>query len=282
MKIEDYITALEEEIGTIKSTAEYAPGVYYLEADRGDRFLHEYYAMLDGAPFAAQVQNYGQEIDGLRLYAEDEPGSGWDIVEYEISKYNIAAGKAAFPEETFHDMSIHAMESYPEYFGTLPVPYHTPYGYTLRCRTLANGIYWLETSRAKELLSLSFPIWNAELSTAALALAKVMELDRITGIKKAMGSIFFPKESSCVPIYELMMTRQEWDGTVIHRPALMNALWEYAPKYAMHLNGGSGQAMDDSILQSLENAHLEIIPPPDGKHIIGMFPGEGTDFLLLK
>ena len=48
-----------------------------------------------------------------------------------------------------------------------------------------------------------------------------------------MSYLFFAKEFSCVPVYELMETRKEWDGTVIHRPALMNALWEYAPKYSI-------------------------------------------------
>ncbi len=111
----------------------------------------------------------------------------------------------------------------PEYFGTFPVPYHTPDGYILRYQTLANGIYWLETSTYKELLAVCFPVWSAELSPASAALGMVTKQDAVIDIKEAMGCVFFTEESSCVPIYELMMTRQEWDGTIIHRfTALFN------------------------------------------------------------
>ena len=166
--------------------------------------------------------------------------------------------------------------------GTQAVIGSAPDGYTLRHRTLANGIYWLETSTYKELLAVCFPIWNAELSAAALTLAKVTSQDRTAGISRTMSYLFFAKEFSCVPVYELMETRKEWDGTVIHRPALMNALWEYAPKYTRGLNGGEGHALDARTRQILEAADLEILPQPAASELIGMFPDVGTDFLLLE
>lgn len=282
MKLEDYLPDLEEETGPIETVQERAPGVYYIEADLEESFWKEFFVVLDDAPMASKVRNYGKKMDGLRFFAQDDEASGWRIVQYEISKYHASQGKTLSPEDLFHDFSLHAMELHPEYFGTFPVPYHTPDGYTLRCRTLANGIYWLETSTYKEMLTVCFPIWNAELSTAALALAKVTDQDRTAGIKKSMGYIFFSEELSCVAVYELMETRKEWDGTVIHRPALMNALWEYAPQYTRCLNGGKGQALDNRARQILEAADLEILPQPVASELIGMFPNVGTDFLLLE
>ena len=282
MKLEDYMSGLEEKIGTIVSVQEYCPGAYCIEADNGGRFHKEYYAVLDNAPFAGQVSRYGRRFRDLRLYEVERYGSGWEVVQYEINKYNISTGKKPIPEELFHDITIHAKDAYSEYFGDFPVPYHTPGGYTLRYRTLGNGIYWLETSRGRELLALCYPIWNTELSTAALALAKMTEQDRIAGASKSLCYIFFSREDSCVPIYELVTERPAWEETLIHLPALMNALWEYAPKYAMHLNGGTNQVLEEELVQSLEKSGLEIIPQPTGKRVIGMFPGEGTDFLLLK
>lgn len=179
----------------------------------------------------------------------------------------LPPGKETVPEEVFHDRAVHAMDAYAEYFGDFPVPYHTPEGYTLRHRMLGNGIYWLETSRGKELLALCFPIWNAELSDAAIALAKMTDQDRRAGASKSLCYAFFSKEDSCVPIYELATERPIWEGGYINVPALMNALWEYAPEYAMHRNGGRPTMA---------------APQPDGKHIIGMFPDAGTDFLLLE
>lgn len=283
MNLDDYLPALEEEIGPMENIEEWAPGVFFIEADQGGTFMKEYFVVLDEAPMAAKVRNYGQKMDGLRLFAQDDDTSGWRIVQYEVSKHSISLGrKNHIPEEMFHDMSLHAMELHPEYFGTFPVPYHTSSGFTLRHRTLDNGIYWLETSRCKELLAVCFPIWYAELSPASVQMGKPMVFDAAIGIQKAMGYIFFTKENSCAAIYELMATRPEWDGTIIHRPALMNALWEYAPKYAMHLNGGTVQVLEDKLARFLGKAGQEAIPQPDGKHVIGMFPDAGTDFLLLE
>ena len=256
MKLEDYTPGLEAEIGMIVNTDLCCPGVYHIKVERKGRpLLREYYVVQDDAPFAAQVQDYGQKLDGLRLYEADKPGSGWEVVQYEVCKYQAAVGRP-LPEWIFRDMSLRAMGAYPEYFGTFPVPFLTPDGYTLRCRTLANGIYWLETSTYRELLAVCFPVWDAELSAASTMLSMAAKWDAAFGIHRNMDYIFFKKELSCIPIYELMETRQDWDGTVIHVPALMNALWEFAPEYAMHRNGG--------------------------RRVIGMYPDAGTDFLLLK
>ena len=251
--IDDYLPDLEEKLGTITSAEECCPGVYYIEVDAGGRFHKEYYVLMDDAPFTGQIWNYGVWFKDMYLFEVGKYASGWEVMQYEVTKYHLAAGKETVPEEVFHDRAIHAMDAYEEYFGSFPVPCHTPEGCTLRHRSLGNGVYWLETSRGKELLSVCFPIWESELSSTAKRLGRLTETDRVDG---TISNLFFSRESSCVPMYELMMTRQEWDGTVIRRPALMNALWEYAPEYA--------------------------IRQADGKHMIGMFPGEGTDFLLLK
>lgn len=102
-----------------------------------------------------------------------------------------------------------------------------------------------------------------------------MEWDRAAGAEKATPYRFFPQNISCVPLYELMETRGKWDGTVINRPALMNAIWENAPLYAMSLNG----QMPPGRSRKLSG---EILPRSDGKRVIALFPQEGTDFLLLQ
>ena len=276
MEIDKYLPALEEEVGEIKSVKEYSPGVYHIDAIREEQFLLEYFAVLDTAPMAEKVRPYGKELDGLRLYDLEDDACGWRVVQYEISKYSISVKEKPVPEELFRDMTLHAMEVHPEYFGTFPVPFHTPHGFTLRYRTLANGIYWLETSECEELLAVCFPIWNAELSPAAAVCGKVMACDEN---ENATPYRFFPKRFSSVPIYELMETRKEWEGTVISLPALMNAIWENIPTYAMRLNG---QPKPITSIEILEEMGLEMMPQTDGRRIIGMFPDAGTDFLLLK
>lgn len=282
MEIENYLPELEAELGEIVKMSEWNPGVYHLDVHREEIFFEEYFAVLDDAPMAAKLDGYGQKMDGLRLFSLEDVTSGWHIVQYECSKYNIISRRKPVPEKVFRDIGLHAMEAHPEYFGAFPVPYYTPHGYTLRYRTLSNGIYWLETSQGKELLTVCFPIWNAELSPAAVSFGEMTKWDMLTGVKASTCYVFFSKETSCVPLYELMETRKEWENTVISLPELMNALWMYAPKYALHLSGGNNQVVDDEITRFLEASGQEAMPPSDGSTIIGMFPDAGTDFLLLK
>lgn len=278
MKIENYLPALQDELGEDLSLHEWIPGVYEIEARQGEGFPKEYFAVLDTAPIAGKVRNYGRKMDGLRLYAREEAASGWHIVQYETNKYSITVKKEPVTEWMFRDMSLHAMELYPEYFGAFPVPFQTPWGYTLRHWPLANGIYWLETSECRELLAVCYPVWSAELSAAAALCGQVMDKDE----KEAAPYRFFPKRLSCVPLYELMQTRSKWDGTVIDLRSLMNAVWKYVPAYAMRLNGQPVQGDGFALLNLIESWGFPVMPEPDGKNVIGMFPEVGTDFLLLE
>ena len=272
---------LEEEIGTILSIEELCPGVFRVSAVSDEYFAQEYLIVLDAAPVAAKVQAYGKKIDGLRLYAVEDNSSGWRVVQYEAGKYGIAVQGRPVPEWMFRDTSLCAMKFHPEYFGPFPVPFHTPSGYTLRHRVLANGIYWLETSMCKEFLAVCYPIWNAELSFAARMLCETPVRTIAAMRENAAEYIFFSKEVSCIPIYELMGTRGEWDGSVIHRPALMNAIWECLPKYALHVNGEKDPEFEAEISALMNDPNLTALPEPCGDRMIYMYPDTGTDFLLL-
>ena len=56
MKIDDYLPALEEEIGPAANIEEWAPGVFFIEVDQGGTFMKEYFVVLDEAPMAAKVR----------------------------------------------------------------------------------------------------------------------------------------------------------------------------------------------------------------------------------
>lgn len=282
MDLDAYLPELEEEAGTIFETENWDLGIHYLCASEAGPPWEEYLVVLDNSPIAAKVQNYGKKMDGLRLFAMADDSSGWRIVQYESSKYGITSKGKSTPEWFFRDMTLHAMELHPDYFGTFPVPFHTPCGYTLLHRTLANGIYWLETSMCQELLAVSFPIWNAELSPVAVSACKLMPQDIEAGVKESTCYLFFPKDASCIPIYELMETRRAWEGTVIDRPALMNAIWEFMPQYAMHLNGQEDAACTAIDAGFLESTRIDPFPEPHRDRMVYMYPDAGTDFLLLK
>ena len=283
MNIEDNMRIkLAEKLGNIVVFEEWIPGVYYFEADQGKRIGQEFCAVLDTAPLAAKVQNYGKKMDGLRLFAQADNSSGFRIVQYEISKYSITVKKSELPETTFRDASLHAIELHPEYFGMFPVPFHTPHGYTLRHHTLANGIYWLETSMCNELLAVCHPVWNAELSLAAQLLCEEHDNLLANAGKHATDYMFFSKEASSIPVFELMERRREWDGTVIDSHALMNAIWECLPQYAMHMDGEKNQEFEAAVSVLMAEAGINALPEPHGDRMVYMYPEAGTEFLLLK
>jgi len=277
---DDCLFDLEEEIGTITSAEELCPDVFRVTANPGGYFTREYFIVLDTAPVSCKVRGYGKKIDGLRLYAVDDDSSGWRVVQYEINKYRISVQGQSMPEWMFRDLALHAMEVHPEYFGTFPVPYHTPHGYTLRHCVLSNGIYWLETSMCKELLAVCHPIWDAELSSAARMLCETPVRLISSMQERATDYIFFSKEVSCIPIYELMAARKEWDGTVINRPALMNAVWECLPEYALYVNGEPDPVFEAEVLALMPDPGLKAMPKPNGERMIYMYPDAGTDFLM--
>ena len=131
-------------------------------------------------------------------------------------------------------------------------------------------------------LSVCYTIWDAELSFAAKMLCET-PVNLIASLESnATDYIFFSKEASCIPIYELMETRRKWDGTVIYRPALMNAIWECLPQYALHAIGKKDPKFEAAIASLMPSSNMKALPTPDREHMVYMYPEAGTDFLLLR
>ena len=165
-----------EELGEIVLAEQPYPGVYHIAAKKSETVFtaSEYYIVVKNTPIISQtVKNYGKICIGhpeLLLYPLSDDKSGWRLVEYEGMKY-LTQNHLPLPErETLHSTAIYFMEYHPEYFGEYPVPIITPRGYTLRHMRLDNGVYWLETDRCEQMLSVCHPIWSCELSAAALSL----------------------------------------------------------------------------------------------------------------
>lgn len=79
-----------------------------------------------------------------------------------------------------------------------------------------------------------------------------------------------------------METRKEWEGNIINHPALMNAIWEFFPQYAMHLNGKTDTNLNLFVSMLLNRSDFEVFPKPDENRRVYMFPEAETDFLLLE
>ena len=268
---------LEAEIGKIMELEQICPGIYYLSAGGT-----EYYAVMQNAPAISQrAWLYGQQVSPeLRLYPMDKPQSGWMVVRYEVCKYLIKNGLPLPDEDTLHSIATFGMECHPEYFGTFPVPALTPYGRTLRYRRMGNGIYWIETEQCTEVLAVCFPVWDGELSEATQKIAMQLDYDKQYGIENTLGYLFFSEDMSCVPIFELLKIRREWEVSgLIDNAALMNAIWENAPAYALAYNGMEQAGMNDIPGTIAESLGIAIAQTSRTEHMIRLTPGAGTAFL---
>lgn len=87
-----------------------------------------------------------------------------------------------------------------------------------------------------------------------------MEYDQIHGIDNTLGYLFFSKQNSIIPLYELSLLHSEIEESgVVDVAALLNAIGKFYPEYAT--------------IHNEEEAKFE-----HGRFIKEM-PGVGTEFI---
>lgn len=231
---------LTAELGEVKGAELLSPGVYFLAGKKGAHYPEMYVVTADAPAISEKARSYGQELPGhpdLRVYELDQPGSGRYIIDFELRRYRM---KCHLPEvegeDSLYTAALYGAEEHPDYFGTFPVPSLTPRGYTVRHKTILNGVYWLETDRCEEMLAVCYPIWQADITIPEQSQGEQLEYDRVRGIDNTMGCLFFPKQGSAIPLYQLSHLHPEIkEGGTVDMAALSNAIYEFYPEYtAMH------------------------------------------------
>lgn len=272
---------LESEIGPILSKEEVCPGVYLLSAQNDDELLtRDYYAVMENSNISHEAKSYGKKISGLWLFPMTGDNENYKIIQYEVAEYRAQNNLPL--DEPLRATAFFAAQSFPDYFGALPIPIYTPRGCTIRHWILDNGIYWLETDQCEELLAVSYPVWSTELSDLTANLGEQTEYDKAHDIEETLGYIFFPAKVSCIPLYELMRTRPEWEGTIIDRRALMNAIWSSYPDYALEMNRQEQLGQNDLVAATLKTLGIDVEPNISPDSLLVLYPDAGKDFLLLK
>ncbi len=140
------LSELENELGQLLLTEQECAGVYYLVAQRDDEAIAtEYYAVTDTPIISQEAREYGKKHSIFWLFSKAEDAGGWRIIDYELGRYRVQnhLNQAC----SLHEIALNAAEFHPEYFGTYPVPFSSPRGYTTRYWILENGIYWVETDQ---------------------------------------------------------------------------------------------------------------------------------------
>lgn len=205
----DFPYQLNSEIwGEIQHMEMECPGVYYLGTRPNDRshIGREMYAVVpdeaDGV-ISEETLQYGKKDGKVCLFEYDVPGSGYELVRYEISRHFVKSGISLEDRHSsLYCTAIYAAENYPEYFGGLLPPRHTPYGLTVRTKKVAEGVYFLETDKCQWVLAVAYPIWNCDLSEDVQRLGKTSKADILSGTEEAQYLFF--EEKCCAPaIYEL-------------------------------------------------------------------------------
>lgn len=276
---DDVLQKLSEVLGGTSHPELEGPGVYYLAGGT----YGEFYIVEQSSPIISETaKSYGKrhpDFAELLIFAFEDVRSGSKIIAYELEKYAVGQRLPGHDSASLRSAAVYAAEYHPEFFGTYPVPLHTPWGSTLRHKRIENGVYWLETDQCQEVLTICYPIWDAELSAEAIDLGSVTEYDQAHHIDDTFY-LFFRKSDACIPIFELMKTRWEWEQTGrIVVPALMNAIWQNHPGYVLVHNAREQLGVNDAVHWLLEQLGIEADPNISTDNMIVLFPGAGVEYI---
>ena len=255
---------LTAELGEVLHAELKSPGVYFLNVGGKLEQTEVYVATEDAPAISGKARSYGKELaghPGPRVYELYQEGSGWHIIDFEVLRYQL---KSHLPIEEGGDslftIALYGMEEHPDYFGAFPVPAYTPRGCTVRHRTLLNGVYWLETDRCEEMLAVCYPIWDGDITIPEQNLAERLAYDWLQGIDNTLGYLFFPKHSSCIPLYELCKLHpQIGESGLIDMAALMNAILQSYPEYAAAHNEEEAKYERGSFIRETPEAGTEFL-----------------------
>ncbi len=160
-KVRAVLVHLEKELGKIQELQQLSEGVYYISLQQSAKpICSEYYAVLADSPvISPEAKAYGESLPdhpGLLMYLLEVPHTEYMIVRYEFYRHYVHNHIPLPDGETLRSAALAGMECHSEYFGSYPVPPITPYGLTVRHRSMANGIYWLETDQAVQMLAVTY------------------------------------------------------------------------------------------------------------------------------
>lgn len=275
--------SIEQEYGPVERAELKCPGIYYLRtAPPKNRQTNAWlYIVTEDAPISREARQYGKPVPEqpeLRLFERENWDYHWQIIEYEILRYCV---KNKLPLEEFEDLhtaAVYGMEVCPQYFGTFPVPNLTPWGYTVRHRTIHNGVYWIDTDRCVSALAVCYVIRD-DFSKAVLSFSQLTEYDRKYGLDNTLGYSFFREADSCLPLLELVQHNRRWDWSLIDRPALMNAVWARFPEYAAAHNMREQWGRNDGFGMMLRALGIEAELQSAPENMVALAPDSGTRFL---
>ena len=270
---------LEEALGEVRETEQQCPGVWYVstQGDGREKGTEFYVVSRDTDIISAEAKAYGVEIPECPqylLYPMDQEHQVRRIIEYEMQTYWIRNHSPLADKNALLEVALYGAEDFPEYFEPYPAPPETPFGHTTRCKTLINGVFWLETDECQRALAISWPFWLDSFSRYVMRLAK-REKDGTD--EDAIGYLFFPEQTIPLALFELRRTYSAMRSCdKINVDALMNVICRDFPDYTVMFNSMEQTGGDHLLGKMLAGDETKSVSV---ERMIRITPEAGTDFL---
>lgn len=271
-------------LGMITEGSLVMPGVYevVLEDPATSTSVEAYIVHQDAAGISSAAKEYGERVPGhpeLLVYSENATGNSTYIIGYELFRYKVL-NHLPLPEgETIRGIAAIGAEMYPEYFGSYPVPFLTPWGFTTRNKIIANGLFWIETEQCQRGLAVAYPKYD-DLSDGAMELAERFDDGSAHTNWGMPGYLFFRETNSSIPLFELIcLGPGESMASSIDLAALMNAIYQFHPEYAVQHNASEQAGLNNALGQLLHMLGIDMEPEISQERLISLTAQAGTEFI---
>ena len=294
MLLQEIVAAVERVYGDVVMSEEQCPGVYYF-ACREDEYAPPSELVVverDCPHISAAAKAYGEPLEGqdaLLVYSYTAERGGSEVALYEAYRYLTRHGLPVPDGLTLLSSATYFADDYPEYFGAIPAPVVTPRGYMTRYITLSDGIFALETDVGVRLIALAGIIWSLELQDTTIRLGMKVgnavgggdaEEEKDAEIPVEVQYLFFSEEDGCLALFELLQTHDALLASAwLDKLALMNAIWQHHPDYALTHNSREQQGLNDLLGMILNEAGIERELHGSAENMVALYPEAGTEYI---
>ena len=285
LTLQKIIATVVEVYGNVFMSEEQCPGVYYFACRRNenDRPRQLVVVERDCPHISAAAKAYGSPLEGydeLLVFDYVAVRGGSEVVLYEAYRYLTLHGLPVPDRSTLLSSTIYFADDYPEYFGAIPVPVVTPRGYMTRYITLSDGIFALETSAGARLIALAGIIWSVELQDSTICLG--MKVANLSGdeVPVEVQYLIFSEEDGCLVLFELLLAHPVLrSSTRLDKSALMNAIWQHHPDYALSHNLREQRGMNDLLGMLLNEVGIECELRGSAENMVTLSSETGTEYV---
>ena len=282
---DEIVAAVEESYGEVFDSEEQCLGVYYF-ACREDEYEppRELVVVEKACPYISDAaKHFGEPLEGhdeLLVYDFDDPYGGRPVVLYEADRYRMLHGIPIPDGDDLLGAAAYFADNYPEYFGPIPAPIQTPRGYMTRYITLANGIFALETDTGARLIAIAGIIWSLELYDTTKQLGMKVENPAGIEVPVEVQYLFFTEQDGCLALFELLHGYKALrENERLDKAALMNAIWQYHPEYALEHNLREQRGLNDMLGLIMTAVGAEVELSGSEKNMVALSAEAGVDYV---